>query len=172
MRWLGFFFIFLAAAGGGYYASSLLDKRKKQLQSLRRAIVFLSREIDYQLAPLSEAFAQTAQRTEEPWKSFFSELSNTMQRKSGDEKEFHETWNIELKNIEKFHSWKKDLSILEALGQGLGQLDKEMQLAQLKLSAEEIVEAEKDAEEQRQQKGRLYRMLGPCMGILGIILLL
>lgn len=172
MKWMGYSLIFLAAAGRGYYASFLLEKRKEQIWSLRKAVLSLKREIDYQLSPLSEAFCHTAVRTTEPWGSFFEETGNKLAREGQQGADFIEIWGIQMKKAAKFHPWKKDLAILQALGQGLGQLDKEMQLSQLKLLEEELLEAEREAEEERIKKGHLYRMLGPCMGLLGIILLL
>lgn len=172
MKWIGYSMIFLASAGGGYYASMLLERRKEQLLILRRAVLSLKREIDYQLAPLSEAFSHTALRTKEPWGSFLEETGEKLAKEVTQGTDFFQIWENQMKTAAKFHPWKKDLAILQALGQGLGQLDKDMQLSQLKLLEEELLEAEREAEEERVKKGHLYRMLGPCMGLLGIILLL
>lgn len=172
MRWIGFGMIFLASAGGGYYASMLLEKRKEQLFILRRAVLSLKREIDYQLSPLSEAFCNTAHRIKEPWAGFFEETGRQLLEEGKEGRDFVGIWEERMQMAQKFHPWKKDLSLLKSIGQGLGQLDKKMQLSQLTLLEEELSEAEKEAEEERRKKGHLYRMLGPCMGILGILLLL
>lgn len=172
MRWAGYLMIFLAAAGGGFYASLLLEKRKRQLAILKRAVISLNREIDYQLSTLPEAFHHTADRVEEPWKSFWEETGRNLEKSREIRKEFLTLWEDQIKEAEKFHPWKQDLNILKELGKGLGQLDKQMQLAQLKLTGEELLEMEREAEEECKRKGHLYRMLGTCMGVLGIVLLL
>lgn len=172
MRWTGYLMIFLAASGGGFYASLLLDKRKRQLLGLRRVVVSLKREIDYQLSTIAEALLHTAERAEEPWSDFLKETGIQLQENRNSGEEFETLWNIQVEKAESFHPWKKDLDILKDLGRGLGQLDKEMQMSQLQLTEEELLEAEKTAEEEKKKKGHLYRMLGVCMGILGIVMLL
>lgn len=172
MKWIGYSLIFLSAVAVGYYASLQLEKRREQLILLRKAVLSIKREIDYQLSPLSEAFLHTAKRTKDPWKSFLEEMGEKLTKDGIQEADFFEIWQKEMKKISRFHPWKEDLALLQSLGQGLGQLDKEMQLSQLKLFEEELFEAEKEAGEEGRKKGHLYRMLGPCMGLLVIILLL
>lgn len=178
MRTIGYLLLFLACAGGGWYGSLLLEKRKQQLLGLLRMAEYLSREIDYQLSPLGEAFYHTARRLEEPWKGFCLRVSarleeNLKEEREGEKKEdFMEIWEEQVAYVGNYHLWKKDLEILKRMGKGLGQLDKEMQLLQLRMAKDEIEEARLEACEEKKKKGRLYPMLGTCMGALGILLLL
>lgn len=195
MKIAGCILIFLAATGAGLYASMELERRKKQLAGLRRGIVSLMREIEFQLSPLCEAFLHTGERSEQPWNLFFKNVGQKLEicNVAGEYTDYEytnmeqnnlfyseknypmnisEIFEWEIKKIEKFHPWKKDLEILKTLSKGLGQLDKEMQVAQLKLAEEEIMQAEKEALEEQKKKGQLYKSLGFCMGILGVIILL
>lgn len=172
MRWMGYSMVFLAALFGGFYASMLLEKRKNQLLGLKRAVTFLGREIDCRLSSLEEAFLHTADRVEEPWKGFFAKAGESMGNLGEGEESFEAMWLGLVKRAVQFHPWKGDLDILRALGQGLGQLDKKMQLEGLSLAAEEICQAEAEAGEEYKRKGHLYRMLGACLGLLAVILLI
>lgn len=178
MKIAGCIFLFLAAAGAGIYASTELERRKKQLAGLRRGIVSLMREIEFQLSPLSEAFMHTGERSEQPWDVFYKnvgqklEICNAGSFACNDSMDVPKIFEQELKKTEKYHPWKKDLEILKTLSKGIGHLDKEMQVAQLKLAEEEVIQAEKEALEEEKKKGQLYKSLGFCMGILGVILFL
>ena len=52
----------------------------------------------------------------------------------------------------------------------LGQLDKTMQVAQLKLAEEEVIQAQNEALDEYKRKSQLYKTLGVCMGVLGVII--
>ncbi len=172
---VGCIFVFLAAAGAGIYASLELERRMKQIASLRRSLLSLEREIAFQLSSLAEAFSYTGERANPPWDDFFCELAKQLEVQDGDiwgeEKDVVDIFQKGRKRYEKTHPWKKEWEILERLFQGLGQLDKEMQMGQLRLAQEELALVEQEAKEEQKKKGQLYRSLGICMGILGVILL-
>lgn len=175
MKMVGCIFVFLAAAGAGIYASMELERRMKQIASLRRSLLYMEREIAFQLSSLAEAFSHTGERSNPPWDEFFFDLAKQLERQErnicGEEKNVVDIFQKARKRYEKTHPWKKEWEILERLFQGLGQLDKEMQMGQLRLAQEELTLAEQEAREEQKNKGQLYRSLGICMGILGVILL-
>ena len=175
MKMVGCIFVFLAAAGAGIHASMELERRMKQIASLRRSLLSMEREIAFQLSSLSETFFHTSERANSPWDDFFCDLANQLEIQDGDiwgeERDVVDIFQKGRKRYEKTHPWKKEWEILERLFQGLGQLDKEMQMGQLRLAQEELTLAEQEAREEQKKKGQLYRSLGICMGILGVILL-
>ena len=172
MKWAGITIIFLSCSGGGIWASLILEKRKRQISTLRRAILFLNREIDYRLTPLSEAFLAVGNSCEKPWDSFFLHLGETLGKEMEEGKDFSFLLSEAVENAIKFHPWKEDLSFLKSSLLSLGQLDKQMQLSSLKLLEEALAEAEQKAETERQQKGKLYRTLGLCFGFLLVLMCL
>lgn len=175
MKIVGCICIFFAAAGAGLYASKELERRKKEIVSLRKSILSMEREISFQLSTLSEAFLYTGERSEEPWKEFFKDMAKKLEERErkyyGEEQGVEGMFREVRKKWEQMHPWKKEWEILEQLFRGLGQLDKEMQMGQLRLAQEELTLAEQEAGEEQKKKGQLYRSLGICMGILGVILL-
>ena len=172
MRLIGCILILIGAAGAGIYASAQLEKRKRQLSSLRRTVLLIEREIDYQLSPLSETMILAAEKADKPWDVLFRSFSRVLMEKNSPRAEIDVFMKQEIKKMEGYHPWKKDLEILMNLVKGLGQLDKTMQLAQLKMAEAEILQAEEEALEEYKKKSQLYRTLGLCMGVLGVIILI
>lgn len=170
MKILGCILIFAGMTGAGVYASLKLEKRQRQLGSLRWMIVYIAREIDYQLSPLPETMISVSKKAEEPWNLLFQNLGQVLNESMSFKMEIDALLEIEIKKMEMYHPWKKDLDILVALVKRLGQLDKTMQIAQLKLAEEEIMQVQKEALEEYQRKSQLYKTLGICMGVLGIII--
>lgn len=175
MKILGCICIFFAAAGAGLYASKELERRKKEIASLRKSLFSMEREISFQLATLSEAFLHTGERSEEPWEGLFKDIAKKLEERKrefyGEEREIEGIFQETRKKWEQVHPWKREWEILEQLFRGMGQLDKDMQVGQLRLAAEELSQAEQEALEEEKRKGKLYRSLGICMGLLGVILL-
>jgi stage III sporulation protein AB len=164
--------IFFAASGGGFFASVQLERRKRQLGGFKRSLLFLRREIDYALAPLPEAFSHTADRVEEPWKQFWKGAAEELQKGKKSRVDFFTYWERQVQNIKRFHPWQKDWELFYRMGKGLGQMDKEMQLSQLQMLEKEMESREEEAGEECRKKAHLYRVLGACLGGLGVILLL
>lgn len=172
MKYIGCILILIGAAGAGIYASAQLEKRKRQLSSLRRTILLIEREIDYQLSPLSESMVLAAKKADKPWDVVFHNFSQVLIKKNSPREEIDVLMKQEIKKAEVYHPWKKDLEILMNLVKGLGQLDKAMQLAQLKMAEADILQAEQEALEEHKKKSQLYRTLGLCIGVLGVIILI
>lgn len=171
MKILGCLLMFFLFSYLGIHGANQIDRRIRQLKSLEKALFFMKREIDYRLSPLGETLLQTAKRTEHPWCLFFESAGKSFQENpmqgfmSPDE-----IFDREIQKIQGYHSWEKDLEVLKRLGKNFGELDKEMQLMQLTMATEEIKELLSEAQEEKQIKGKLYRTLGVCMGILSVIL--
>ena len=78
MKLVGYLLIFVGMSGMGVYASRQLERRLKQLNSLRWLLVYISREIDYQLTPLSETMAVAAKKADKPWSLLFENLGQVL----------------------------------------------------------------------------------------------
>lgn len=164
--------VFLLFTAAGMYASAQLGRRKRQLKHLEKALLLLSREVDYHLAPLADAFSQTAHKTEKPWDQLFERMGKWLDSPEGCLLSAEEMLKQALKSTARYHPWKKDMEIMKSLGKGLGEMDKETQLARLEMTMEEVRQACQEAGEEQQQKEKLYQTLGVCMGILSVILMM
>ena len=170
MKVVGCLLIFAGMSGMGIYASRQLERRLRQLNSLRWLLVYIEREIDYQLSPLSETMAVASKKADKPWNFLFENLGQVLNKTASFKSEIDPLLEQEIKKIEIYHPWKKDLAVLVDLVKRLGQLDKTMQVAQLKLAEEEVLQAQKEAMDEYKKKSQLYKTLGVCMGVLGVII--
>lgn len=156
----------------GLHASYQLEKRIKQLKSLKKAVLFMKREIDYRLTPLADTLLYTAEQTEQPWCFFFEGAGKGFQERSERICYPDEIFGKELRKMRSYHPWDRDLDVLTRLGKCLGELDKKMQIMQLSIAEEEIETLYQEAVEEKKTKGKLYQTLGVCMGILSVILVI
>lgn len=172
MKIAGCMFVFYFFIFCGIHASGQLEKRIKQLKSLEKAVQSMKREIDYRLSPLGETLLYTANRTEHPWCMFFQRTGESFQERKTEVCLPDEIFRKELILMRRYHPWEKDLDVLLVLGKNLGELDKKMQIMKINMAEEEIRELIKQAQEDKQMKGKLYQTLGVCMGILSVILVI
>lgn len=172
IKWVECAAVLFFFSGMGMYASSQLGKRKIQLKNLEKALLCLEREVDYHLAPLADAFFQAGQKAEKPWNLLFQKMGERMAGQDNTSASVETVLLEAIGEIKRYHPYSADLAILTSLGRGLGELDKEMQIARIKLAMEEIRQAQEEAREEQRQKEKLYQTLGVCMGILGVILIL
>lgn len=172
MKYAGCVFLFFLFMFLGVYASVQLDKRIRQLKSLERAAFFMKREIDYRLSPLGVTLLHTGEKVDYPWNQFFTEAGKCFQERRENLCCPDEIFRKELERMRFFHPWEKDLDVLVRLGKSLGELDKKMQIMQFSMMEEEIRGLLEEAIDEKRTKGKLYRTLGMCMGILSVILVL
>lgn len=172
IKWIECAAVLFFFSGMGMYASSQLGKRKTQLKNLEKALLYLEREVDYHLAPLADAFLQAGKKAEKPWNLLFQKMGEEMSGQKNVSVSAETVLRETIGKIKRYHPYAADLDILISLGRGLGELDKEMQLARIKLAVEELRQAQEEAREEQRQKEKLYQTLGVCMGILGVILIL
>jgi stage III sporulation protein AB len=172
MKFAGCLSLFLFFTFCGIYGSNQLEKRIRQLKSLNKAVLFMKREIDYHMTPLAETLLHTAARTEYPWCLFFEKAGKNFQERREGICCPDEIFEKELKGMRNYHPWDKELDVLLRLGKCLGELDKHTQILQLSIAEEELSSLIHEAEEEKRTKGKLYRTLGVCMGMLSVILIM
>ena len=172
MKTVESFFVLILFTSAGIYASNQLEKRIRQLKDLEKAIFLIKREVDYQLSPLGEAMLHTGSRAEFPWSQLFIKTGERLLHKEEKEGKPEVCFKEEISKIRTYHPWEKDLDILFILGRNLGGVDKKLQIAQLTAAEEEVRQAIQYAKEEHQRKGKLYRTLGVCIGLMGVILLI
>ena len=149
LKTAGAFLSLLASTGIGVSFSMDLKKRCEELRILKRLAAMLRGEIRYAKTPLPEAFVRIAQRLSEPFQGFLEEVAEEQTRLTGADRER-----------------------LKTLGEVLGYLDREMQLAAIDLYLEQLDCGIAEALEDRGSKERLYRSLGVAGGIFLVILLI
>lgn len=171
LKLFGAFLVIGASTGLGFSMSYDLRKRIDDLKYLRKIILMLRGEVKYMKSPLGEAFLNIGGRIKEPFKSFLESLAAELDDLGG--KTFLEIWSTRIKNdLKELKINKQDLFQLEKIGENLGYLDGEMQLATIDLYVEQLEEEIKIAQESIGSKSRIYNCLGVMGGIFVAILMM
>ena len=106
-----------------------------------------------------------------PFGTFLSETADELKKADG--RTLGEVWKMEeAKHLKGLHLARADLEQLESLGEVLGYLDTEMQLAAIRLYLEQLENSIAEAQEHMGSRQRLYHSLGIAGGVFLVILLL
>ena len=163
--------ILCSAAGIGASHSGDLKRRVRELRVIKQMMYMLQGEIRYAHLPLPEAFTHVSVRLPAPFGLFLSGIADELKKADG--RTLSEIWKAEeQKYIKKLHLTRTDLEQLETLGEVLGYLDTEMQLAAIRLYLEQLEQSLAEAQEQMGSRQRLYQSLGIAGGVFLVILLL
>ena len=171
LKFAGACLIMVSAAGIGVSFSADLRRRCQELRILKQLVYMLRGEIKYTKTPLPEAFYHISVRLPEPFGSFLSRVVEELAKAEG--RTFGELWREQIR--ETLHSSRlnrMDKEQLATLGEVLGYLDVEMQLAAIDLYIEQLEEGIREAENSMGTKQKLYQSLGVAGGIFLVILLI
>ena len=170
LKLAGAFLILLSATGIGASYSADLKKHCRELRILKQMLYMLRGEIKYTKTPLPEAFEHIAGRLPEPFASFLERTAEEMTHLDG--QTFVELWQRQIRSrLGGTHLKKEEKEQLESLGEILGYLDLEMQLASIELYLEQLEIEIQKAQESLATKQKLYQSLGVAGGIFLVILL-
>ena len=163
--------ILCSAAGIGASFSGDLKRRVQELRILKQLVYMLQGEIRYARLPLPEAFCHVSVRLPVPFGTFLSETADELKKADG--RTLGEVWKMEeAKHLKGLHLVRADLEQLESLGEVLGYLDAEMQLAAIRLYLEQLENSIAEAQEHMGSRQKLYQSLGIAGGVFLVILLL
>lgn len=148
----------------GFYMVDRMKRHIKELEQVKKQLIFMEGEIRVGFRPVKDIFAQLEQRTEGNWKSFYSYVQTNMEK----EKQWsldriwmegiRETLKTSLLNQNEKRAWRE-------LGENLGYLDKEMQIALLNICEEHFEEYRLQAEDYLKGNAKIYQTLGIMGGI-------
>lgn len=170
MRLAGAVLVFFAAAGLGAYQGRKIRKKYEELLYLKRIILTLRGEINYQVSTMSEIFLHLSERLKSPYAEAFSELGRRIDEGWGEN--FSDMWNeIIIENLRQVILCDRDLDRLRELGENLGFLDKDMQINYLNLFLENLNVSITDKRERVQTDEKLSRIMGILSGIFIIVFL-
>lgn len=151
--------ILCSAAGIGASYSGDLKRRVRELRVIKQMMYMLQGEIRYAHLPLPEAFTHVSVRLPAPFGLFLSGIADELKKADG--RTLSEIWKAEeQKYIKKLHLTRTDLEQLETLGEVLGYLDTEMQLAAIRLYLEQLEQSLAEAQEQMAAASGCTRALG------------
>ena len=167
LKLVGACLIMASAAGIGVSFSTDLKRRCQELRILKQLAYMLRGEIKFTKTPLPEAFSHISVRLPEPFGNFLSNVAEALGTADG------ELWREKIKeSLAGSHLSRMDKEQLGTLGEVLGYLDLEMQLASIDLYLEQLELSIQEAESSMSSKQKLYQSLGVAGGIFLVILLI
>lgn len=162
--------LFALSTAFGLMKSEKLKERTRMLGELKKMTVFLQGELRFHRSVLSEALESISSRAAYPLDGFLKEVSEKLEKK---EAGFEEVWTESVEKLFlKETLWKEDRSLFLMLGNSLGYLDVAMQLEHLNLVILQVEESLKQAKEQQEIKGKLYRTMGAAAGAFFVLLII
>ncbi len=165
IRLMGMILVLCGSTALGLYYSNRVSERFHNSERIRKALICLRGEIQFGRTPMPEALSSAARHTVGNISTFFYEVSEEL--RSGRGSTFAVIWVEKLqrhlsgKNIQ-----EEDIAELKELGQTLGYLDGEMQVNTLNLYLERMQETLVRQNKEKQNKIRLYNLLGIVGGIM------
>lgn len=158
------------ASGYGFWMASNYKERLSFLEQLRQTFFLLKGQILYANATLPEAFDVVGRRTEGPVSELFLQVAERMDRQQGEP--FCQIWKEETARFSGAALMAKaDRQSLEALGEHLGFLDRDMQERNLLLYLEQLDLAIEEMRSHQKERCRLYGSLGVMGGLFLAVLL-
>lgn len=169
----GIILILAASAGIGFNLSNIMKLRLDELTELKKMILMLRGEIKYTGTPLGEAFGVIARRTKGIYSEFFKNTAEELSKFSG--KSLPEIWKEQMTSElmkKESHLSEKDWKWLLQFAEGLGYLDKEMQIGTIELYMEQLDEMISEGTKDYSKNSKLCKALGICAGLFLTIILI
>lgn len=170
MKTAGIILILFSGTGLGFCKSMELDTRLKILETLVQLLLLLKGEIRCTGAALEDAFLDVAAKMPGGYRLFMEKTAKRLQKRPGIPfgSIFRECALKDLP-LQKISAEERECFL--SLGEKLGYLDREMQVAQLTLLEEELGHRIKTLKNALPKQQKTYRSMGILGGILLAILL-
>ncbi len=165
LKVIGSVVIVVACTGLGFEKVYEMKLHLRQLEELKRIIIFFRSELYYKRTPFIELFENASKSTEGIFGIWLTNLAKELQKHQA--ARFQETWrkSIEIDLSSSFMN-KTEVNALLQLGASLNHIESlDLYLEQLELSIQR-------AREEEQNKRKLYQSMGMLGGIFLVILLL
>lgn len=167
----GAFLAVAAAYGFGNSLAAQQQERKKQLFSLKEMTTWLSGEIRYGCTPLEDAFLHVSERVGEPLSKLLAELGEKLREDAKDSLAVMWT-DVFQRHKKEFVLNSEEWELALSMGNNLGFLDAQTQLAHLELYEQQLNNYLQKLQEGMKEQQRLYRLLSLFAGVFVVIILL
>ncbi len=153
----------------GLWLARRIRCRPQELRACATALALLDTEIFWGATPLPEAFKTLAERTDEPWRSFFSELHKRLSEGEA----AGSAWNeVAHKQAECFSLKEEDWMVIRDVGKGLGRSDRHEQHKQLEIIQRQLAGLREQTLIWAEKQAKMWSYMGFLIGIAGVIFLI
>lgn len=163
----GMFLLFFLCTWMGFSKSLDLKRRRKCLENFERFLLLLEEEIDFEISDLPDTFLRLGNKNLHE----FSEIIRNSRYRllQYNNERIEEIWKSEVDKKTWNYMKKEDITLIRELGEDLGCVDKNMQIAMLGLYRKRICEQQKKARRCEEKNKNVYRGMGVIAGFLLLI---
>lgn len=166
---LGYLGLIIGFGCLGIIQATHIRKRPQEIRDLINALALLDTEIYWGVVPLPEAFRVLKERTELPWKHFFTRLEEEI--KAGTNASA--AWGKCIREQRpRSCLLNDDWKVILAIGQGLGRSDRNEQHKQLELGQRHLQAIDEKARQQADGKAKMWSYLGFLSGMVIVIMIM
>ncbi|QCX32707.1 stage III sporulation protein AB [Caloramator sp. E03] len=171
LKVLGSIIIIASTSTIGFLYSMVFSERISQIRDIQYILNMLESEVVFKSTPVTEAFYNVSLGCSEAVKKLLITISNLLKEKQveGIIQAFDKS--LELVKSELYLE-DEEIEVIRTFMQTLGIGDLEAQKKNFNITLEKLKTFEKNAEEAKKKKERLYQYLGVSFGILIVIILI
>ena len=169
VKFIGFAVIIAGTTLMGFKYADGIKQRYDSLLYLKKILIMLRAEIDYNESAINEIFKELSQKTKGKWENFFQELYDKTVESY--ENSINVYWNEAVDKCLIACGYSKcDLDKIKELGENLGYLDKEMQMKNIDYTLDYIDIESNELCADMDKNMKMWRMLGALAGIFIVII--
>ena len=170
LKIIGSFIVIVATTIIGFYYAGIYVERVKQIRAIQYALNVLESEIVYTSTPLADAFKSVGEKSNEPFKRLFSNLSENLRNKNIES--VANAFKAATENLKgEIYFQKEELEVIDSFMKSLGNTDVEGQKKNFNITIKKLEAFELKAEESRRKNEKLFKYLGISCGMLVVIIL-
>lgn len=153
----------------GILKANQIRKRPQEIRGMINALALLDTEIYWGVTPLPEAFRIIQDRTDSPWREFFSKVEEKLRK--GDNA--LRAWEISYQEQRKKTCLTdEDWKVIKEIGKSLGRSDRNEQHKQLELVQKHLASIDENVRQQADKKAKMWSYLGFLGGMTVVIIIL
>lgn len=155
----------------GWHCSGVIQKRYDELYAWKRVFIVVYADISYGGATILEVVQHVLEQNQPDCKRMLQYLEQGLKTKRN--KSFSEIWDESIEEgLRNSQLNQQDLYELKRVGLHIGNVDKEQQLAMIRLYLDKLELAITILEKEKDKKMKSYKILGALASIFVIVLLL
>ena len=165
---IGCILILLSTTAGGFLYGVEQQQYLEKLMYIRHILELIQGEIEYSGAPLFEVFGKTANRVQEPYRSWMLDLKRRVEARGG--QSFRGIWEActETK-LKELHLKSRHMRELSEVGMYLGQMDVRTGRTSMQMYLENLGAEIEETRQEITAKKRIGNWLGVMSGLFLVI---
>ena len=160
------FVVFVIASVIGFLISKKYTYRLNELEEMKTALNIFKSKIKFTYAPIPEIFNDISLNSSKNISKIFSNAKYNLENQLAGQ-----AWENAIEMTECYFN-KEDKQNLKSLSKLLGETDLEGQVSQIELTEIFLEKQIKQALEEKNKNGKLYKKLGAIIGLVIVIILI